>query len=140
MPKNCLVGIGSFGKEQSDSSVVLAMNIFTRPAHTIVMLVILLGFSPSSEALRKRDTWTKTTKIEPDAQAGGWFINLGISGARAKITLGAPKALEVAYVFEGTPAHGKLTLDVIRNEKATKVSISLGNKYGEFSKSGRRQI
>jgi hypothetical protein len=161
------------------------MNIFTRWPHTIVMLVILLGLSPTSEALRKRDTWTKTTKVQPDAQAGGWFINLGVTGARAKITLEAPKILEVAYVFEDTPAHGKLlagdkitgingvpfttahkfgygadffgyqgpmmefgealeasqvklggklTLDVMRNEKPTKVSISLGNKYGAFSK------
>lgn len=71
-------------------------------------LVILLSFVVPSNALRKRDTWTKTTKVQPDAQAGGWFINLGVTGARAKITLEAPKVLEVAYVFEGTPAHGKL--------------------------------
>ncbi|NWK56545.1 hypothetical protein HW115_13065 [Verrucomicrobiaceae bacterium N1E253] len=59
-------------------------------------------------ALRKRDTWSKTTKVMPDAQAGGWFINLGITGARAKILLDAPKEFEVAYVFDGTPAAGKL--------------------------------
>ena len=59
-------------------------------------------------ALRKRQPWHVTTKAEPDAQAGGWFINLGITGARAKIQLDAPKVLEVTYVFEDAPAFRKL--------------------------------
>jgi len=53
-------------------------------------------------------TWEKTTKVGPDAQVPGWFINLGITGARAKIPDDEPKILEVTFVFEGTPAHGKL--------------------------------
>jgi len=54
--------------------------------------------------------WSVTTKVGPDARVGGWFVNLGITGARAKLTATNPKALEVAYVFEGTPAHGKLAV------------------------------
>jgi hypothetical protein len=69
---------------------------------------LLLATTLSSPALRKNPTWNKQTKSQPDAQAGGWFINLGITGARAKITLEKPKEFEVAFVFPDTPAHAKL--------------------------------
>lgn len=42
----------------------------------------------------------------PDAKTDGWFINLGISGIRAKINYETPKEFEVTYVFVETPAHG----------------------------------
>lgn len=48
------------------------------------------------------------TSKEPEAQAGGWFINLGITGARGKLLPTAPMVMEVAYVFKDTPAFGKL--------------------------------
>jgi hypothetical protein len=84
----------------------------TRPATQIVGcllgLVILINLTQPAFALRKSQPWHVTTRAEPDAQAGGWFINLGITGARAKILLEAPKILEVTYVFEDTPAFGKL--------------------------------
>ena len=54
--------------------------------------------------------WSQQTKVGPDAAAGGWFVNLGITGARAKITKESPRALEIAYVFEDTPAHRKLAV------------------------------
>jgi len=55
-----------------------------------------------------KGTWDRTTRVAPDAEAGGWWINLGIIGARAKILEEAPKCLEVTYVFKNTPAYGKL--------------------------------
>jgi len=54
--------------------------------------------------------WSVTTRVGPDAEVGGWFINLGLTGARAKLTAKNPKALEVMYVFKGTPAYGKLAV------------------------------
>ena len=80
-------------------------------AHTILLLlglVVVASLPQASFALRKNQPWHVTTGAEPDAQAGGWFINLGITGARAKIQLDAPKILEVAFVFDGTPAYGQL--------------------------------
>jgi hypothetical protein len=71
------------------------------------VLFLIVAIQPAS-ALRKRGTWTKQTKAKPDAEAGGWFINLGITGARAKIEVDAPKILEVTYLFKNTPAFGKL--------------------------------
>jgi hypothetical protein len=68
-------------------------------------LAILAAPAP---ALPQRDSYGVQTKAQPDAQAGGWFINLGITGARGKLTPDAPTVMEVAYVFPGTPAHGKL--------------------------------
>ena len=61
-----------------------------------------------SFALRKNETWNKQTKAPSDAEAGGWFINLGITGARARILLDRPQEFEISYVFPNTPAHKKL--------------------------------
>ena len=78
---------------------------FTR---LLAAALILALTAPPAEALRKNATWGKQTKAQPDAQAGGWFINLGVTGARAKILMERPREFEIAYVFEGTPAEGKL--------------------------------
>ena len=70
-----------------------------------------------ARALRegKGATWDVTTKVGPDAQVPGWHINLGITGARAKIPDDEPTVLEVTYVFKGTPADGRLQVgDKIR--------------------------
>jgi hypothetical protein len=63
-----------------------------------------------ASALRSGDgaTWNKTTRNGPDAQVPGWYINLGITGARAKIPDDQPKVLEVTFVFQDTPAAGVL--------------------------------
>ncbi len=52
--------------------------------------------------------WSVTTRVETDAAVGGWYVNLGITGARAKLAAANPKVLEVMYVFKRTPADGKL--------------------------------
>jgi hypothetical protein len=53
-------------------------------------------------------TWKRTTNASPDSEAGGWYINLGITGARAMVPDDAPTVLQVAYVFRSTPASAKL--------------------------------
>lgn len=76
----------------------------------LILVVVLAGLCSPAWALREggKATWTRTTKVGPDAEAGGWWINLGITGARAKIPDDQPKALEVTYIFPRTPAAGKL--------------------------------
>lgn len=71
-------------------------------------MILLLALLSPAQAFRKREVWGKTTKVQPDAQTGGWYINLGITGIRAVINQDTPKEFEVAYVFDGTPASGKL--------------------------------
>ncbi|MEM7144516.1 MAG: DUF6288 domain-containing protein [Verrucomicrobiota bacterium] len=69
--------------------------------------VLVMGMS-AGWGLTKDGSYEVTTKNGPDAETGGWFINLGITGARGKMTQDAPRVMEVAYVFKGTPADGVL--------------------------------
>ena len=74
---------------------------------------IVIGFAlsmniPTWALLRNGGNYGEETKIGPDSQTGGWFINLGITGARGKMTPSAPTVIEVAYVFKDTPADGEL--------------------------------
>jgi hypothetical protein len=71
-------------------------------------VLCLLWMSAPSFALTEEGRYDAQTKEMPDALAGGWFINLGITGARGKMTPAAPTVMEVAYIFKGTPAYGKL--------------------------------
>ncbi len=73
----------------------------------LCLSLLAMLFQPAL-ALRKKSTWNVQTKAQPDAKAGGWFINLGITGVRAKIEVESPRILEVAYVFANAPAAGKL--------------------------------
>ena len=72
------------------------------------ILALFLALCTPAWALRKEGNYTTTTKNGPDALTEGWFINLGITGARGKLTPEAPKVMEVAYIFDKTPAAGVL--------------------------------
>ncbi|MCP4746287.1 MAG: hypothetical protein GY874_09135 [Desulfobacteraceae bacterium] len=52
--------------------------------------------------------WSQTTDVGPDAQVPGFFVNLGMTGARAKLSESNLKALFIEYVFPDSPAAGKL--------------------------------
>ena len=70
-----------------------------------MLLVICMVCLPASGLISGDGaTWNKTTSNGPDAQVPGWYINLGITGARAKIPDDQPKVLEVMFVFKDTPA------------------------------------
>lgn len=55
-----------------------------------------------------RDRWTNPTKNGPDKEVPGYLINLGPTVARATLE---SKSFTVKYIFEGSPAAGKLLLD-----------------------------
>jgi hypothetical protein len=55
-----------------------------------------------------RDRWDKPTNAGPDKDVPGYLINLGPTGARATLE---SKSFTVKYLFEGSPAVGKLQLD-----------------------------
>lgn len=74
----------------------------------LLFTTALIATAIPGHALRKNPTWDKQTRASSDAAAGGWFINLGITGARAKIHLERPQEFEVAFLFPATPAHAKL--------------------------------
>jgi hypothetical protein len=73
-----------------------------------LLLLLAVPAAPAAALVKSGGRYDVTTKAEPDARAGGWFINLGITGARGRMLPAAPRVMEVAYVFEDTPAHGKL--------------------------------
>ena len=52
--------------------------------------------------------WTQRAHQGPDAEVPGWFINLGITGIRIQLTEEEPTSLLVKYVFESSPAAGKV--------------------------------
>ncbi|MEM7235284.1 MAG: DUF6288 domain-containing protein, partial [Planctomycetota bacterium] len=61
-------------------------------------------------AIQKHHPWEIQTAAGPDTTTGGWLINLGVTGIRAKLLPESPRELVVGYVFEETPAHGKLQI------------------------------
>ena len=79
-----------------------------RATPRIALLIVLLTTVVRALGL-DRPPWDKLpTKVGPDAEVPGWYINLGITGARAMITKEEPTILLVMFVFKDTPAFGKL--------------------------------
>ncbi|MHC4939973.1 MAG: DUF6288 domain-containing protein [Planctomycetota bacterium] len=54
--------------------------------------------------------YERTTNVGPDKEVGGWFINFGRTGARAKLLPAEPTKLVIAYVFPRTPASKALAV------------------------------
>ncbi len=113
------------------------------PRKGLVLLVLLVvgAFCRPAWALRlgDRGTWKKTTRVGPDAQVPGWYINLGITGLRAMIPDDEPKILKVMYVFKGTPAYGKLKVGdkiISANGKAFVTPHKFGYGVSKFGYEG----
>lgn len=71
--------------------------------------VVMYFFSTGTTSLALLENggnYSQETDVGPDAQTGGWFINLGITGLRGKMVPAAPTEIEVAYIFDDTPAAG----------------------------------
>jgi len=87
-----------------------------------------------------RPPWDKlTTKVGPDAEVPGWYINLGITGARAMITPEEPTKLLVMFVFKDTPAFGKLEKGdkiIGANDRAFLTPHKFGYGMGKFGYEG----
>ncbi len=81
----------------------------THHKRLLLLIVFVISFTPAW-ALRtgRMSTWNRTTKAGPDAEVPGWYINLGITGARALIDENKPRQLVIKYVFKDTPAWGLL--------------------------------
>lgn len=76
--------------------------------------------------------WGQRVNSGPDAEAPGWFYNLGITGLRAQLIPNEPKALLVKYVFPKSPADGQVkTGDLIVGAGGRLFQESHRNGYGE---------
>ena len=54
--------------------------------------------------------WNQKTNSGPDADAGGWFYNLGPTGLRIQLSDDAPKEMEVSFVLPESPAAGRIKI------------------------------
>lgn len=62
--------------------------------------------SASSPTPIDQPKWNVKTTVGPDAATGGWFLNLGRTGIRAKLLPESPTEFLVTYVFPDSPAAG----------------------------------
>ena len=112
----------------------------TRRQTCMMIAVSLLGFALfGATAPLNKPPYHIKTKQGPDALTGGWFINLGITGARAKILEERPAEFEIAYVFPDTPASGVLEVGdriVGANDKRFLTPHTFGYGVGKFGYQG----
>tara|TARA_B100001059_G_scaffold175343_1_gene175678 strand:- start:742 stop:2289 length:1548 start_codon:yes stop_codon:yes gene_type:complete len=66
----------------------------------------------------------------PDSTAGGWMINLGITGIRVRLEPDAPEVLSVGHVFPDSPASGRLEIGDIITGTGSQMNFSTAHKFG----------
>ncbi|QDU84678.1 hypothetical protein Pla163_17900 [Planctomycetes bacterium Pla163] len=75
--------------------------------------------------------WNQRASAGPDAVVPGWYYNLGITGLRVELVEDAPCDLVVRYVFEGSPAAGKVRVgDHIVGAGGARFETPHRNGYG----------
>ena len=100
----------------------------------IKILLMLAFFAPLD-----KPPYHVVTKQGPDAETGGWFINLGITGVRAKLPEERPTEFDVVYIFEDTPAAGVLEVGdriVGANDTRFATPHKFGYGVGKFGYQG----
>ncbi|MCP4746956.1 MAG: hypothetical protein GY874_12590, partial [Desulfobacteraceae bacterium] len=100
-----------------------------------LFLCVALFFQTPAQAVNWDEEdgspWTGTTDEGPDAQVPGFFINLGMTGARAKLSESNLKVLFIEYVFPDSPAAGKLEAgDQITGANGKAFETDHQNGYG----------
>ncbi len=104
---------------------------------TLILATLLL---PAAEAVHEKgDGWPWNIKLHGhhDAEVaeatGGWFLNVGPTGIRARITKENPKYFTVKYVFKKCPASGLIEVDDVivgANGKRMSVAHTFGRHVG----------
>ncbi len=79
-----------------------------------MLLSQLLGGTPA-RAINERAHWPWGVRVRAwqeaevwEALEKGWYLNVGPTGIRARITHEHPASFTVRYVFEDSPAHGRI--------------------------------
>lgn len=101
-------------------------------------LTSLLALASASAVYEKKDGWPWTLKLHgwhdrevAEELGAGWFLNLGPTGIRARITQQHPKYLTVKYVFKDSPANDLIHIDDIivgANGKTMDVAHKFGRR------------
>ncbi len=101
----------------------------SRALRQLSLLALLLLPTDPAWSLDNTPWGNLKTEVGPDAEVPGWFINLGITGARAMITKEEPTQLLVKFVFKKSPAFGNLEVgDKITG--ANNNSFTTAHKFG----------
>jgi len=75
--------------------------------------------------------WNQRADSGPDAVVPGWYYNLGLSGLRVELVEQEPTQLVVRYVFEGSPAAGKVEIgDALIGAGGRRFETPHRNGYG----------
>jgi hypothetical protein len=72
-------------------SMIARRPLLSAVAGAAVVAGLCFRLLPPAPALPVKQSWNQTTRVAPDAEVPGWFINLGVTGARAKLTEAEPK-------------------------------------------------
>ena len=98
-----------------------------------LLLLLSIACLPCSGQVHYHESgypWKHKAQTGPDAEAGGWYYNLGITGLRAELIEDRPTCLLIKYVFEDTPADGKIHAgDVIVGANGKKFVTPHRNGY-----------
>lgn len=92
-----------------------------RPFRAFPFVVGLLAFAPElSVAVNEKGDWPWNLKLSgwhdraiAEDLGTGWFMNVGPTGLRARITHEHPEYLTIKYVFKKSPAAGLVNIDDI---------------------------
>ncbi|MBT3199289.1 MAG: hypothetical protein HN350_05185 [Phycisphaerales bacterium] len=94
------------------------MNRLTRPIACTAILFLMLSFtaSPAWAVHEKADGFPWNVKLHgwhdraiAEKLGTGWFMNVGPTGLRARITHEHPAYFTIKFVFDKSPAAGKIT-------------------------------
>lgn len=108
------------------------MNTFRK---TLKFLPVLLGLwsssSASVSAVNEKGEWPWELKLHgwhdravAEDLGAGWFLNVGPTGLRARITHEHPQYLTIKYVFKNSPAHGLVNInDIIVGANGKRLTV-----------------
>ena len=90
----------------------------------LLCVVVFLGTASATSVFLDNPKYDVKTEVGPDAATGGWFIHLGLTGLRVKLTPESPQELEVAYIFRILQRQGNWRRGIVLSVLASDPSAS----------------
>ena len=99
---------------------------------TLAASLLLVGISPAPvKAVNERGDWPWNLKLHgwhdreiAEDLGTGWFLNVGPTGLRARITHEHPAYFTIKYVFRDSPAHELIEIgDIVVGANGTRLTV-----------------
>lgn len=95
-------------------------------------IVLGTGLQNAAFAVNEKGEWPWNEKLHgwhdrevAEALGTGWFLNVGPTGLRARITHEHPQYLTIKYVFKKSPAAGLIEInDIIVGANGKKLTVA----------------